>query len=39
MSNIMDIDYGPLIELIGIWKGDKGIDVAPELDGTEIPIL
>ena len=36
MSTNKDIDYGPLIELIGIWKGDKGIDVAPEMDGTEI---
>jgi len=30
-----DIDYGPLKELIGCWKGDKGIDVAPEPDGAE----
>ncbi len=30
-----EIDYGPLTELIGVWKGDKGIDIAPEPDGTE----
>lgn len=35
MSNNKDIDYGPLRELIGVWKGDKGIDVAPEPDGSE----
>jgi hypothetical protein len=31
----MAIDYGPLTGLIGSWKGDKGMDVAPEPDGTE----
>ena len=35
MSNDQEIDYGPLQGLIGIWKGDKGVDVAPEPDGTE----
>ena len=35
MSDIKDIDYGPLAELIGVWKGDKGLDVAPEPDGAE----
>lgn len=30
-----DIDYGPLTGLIGTWQGDKGMDVAPEPDGTE----
>ncbi len=29
------IDYGPLNNLIGTWKGDKGTDIAPEPDGTE----
>jgi len=24
-----DVDYGPLIWLIGEWKGDKGMDIAP----------
>jgi hypothetical protein len=31
----MAIDYGPLTGLIGSWKGDKGMDVAPEPDGNE----
>lgn len=30
-----EFDYGPLAGLIGTWKGDKGIDVAPEPDETE----
>lgn len=29
------IDYGPLAGLVGTWKGEKGLDVAPEPDGTE----
>ena len=29
------IDYGPLAALIGTWKGDKGVDRAPESDGEE----
>lgn len=28
------IDYGPLVLLAGFWRGDKGMDVAPESDGT-----
>lgn len=28
-------DYGPLKNLIGVWQGDKGTDIAPEPDGTE----
>lgn len=35
MSEEIIIDYGPLTELIGVWKGDKGMDIAPEPDGTE----
>lgn len=31
----MSVDYGPLEGLIGVWKGDKGLDVAPEPDGAE----
>jgi len=31
-----EIDYGPLTGLIGTWKGDKGVDVAPEPDGEEV---
>ena len=30
----MDVDYGPLTELIGSWGGDKGRDVAPEPEGS-----
>ena len=30
-----EIDYGPISELIGVWKGDKGIDMAPDADGME----
>jgi hypothetical protein len=30
-----DIDYGPLSGLVGVWKGDKGMDVAPDPDGAE----
>ena len=29
------VDYGPLKALIGTWEGDKGLDVAPEPDGSE----
>jgi len=29
----MEIDYGPLGGLIGRWRGDRGLDVAPESDG------
>jgi len=29
------IDYGPLSHLVGTWKGDRGLDIAPEEDGTE----
>lgn len=35
MSDMNDIDYGPLKELIGIWTGNKGVDIAPEPDGVE----
>lgn len=30
-----DFDYGPLAGLIGVWTGDKGMDIAPEPDGVE----
>lgn len=30
-----EVNYGPLTGLIGVWNGDKGIDIAPEPDGTE----
>lgn len=28
-------EYGPLANLIGTWKGESGMDVAPEPDGIE----
>ena len=34
MSN--NVDFGPLAELIGVWKGDKGSDLAPEPEGFEV---
>jgi hypothetical protein len=33
MSRYPHIDYGPLSLLLGQWRGTKGVDVAPELDG------
>ncbi len=35
MQEQTKIDYGPLASLIGTWTGDKGLDVAPEPDGSE----
>ncbi len=36
MGQLIDgVDYGPLYALIGKWRGDKGMDVAPEPDGEE----
>jgi hypothetical protein len=32
-NDAVETDYGPLAGLIGTWKGDKGLDVAPEPDG------
>ncbi len=35
-STVIDgIDYGPLAAMIGVWEGDKGMDIAPEPDGKE----
>ena len=34
-SSIEGIDYGPLKVLVGVWTGDRGMDIAPEPDGTE----
>jgi len=36
IDQAITIDYGPLAGLIGTWRGDKGIDIAPEPDGKEI---
>jgi hypothetical protein len=35
MSSEDEVEYGPLAALIGAWEGDKGLDVAPEPDGSE----
>ena len=35
MSIETDFDYGPLKGLIGVWRGDKGIDISPEPDDIE----
>lgn len=35
MTLIDGVDYGPLAPLIGFWRGDKGVDRAPEPDGEE----
>jgi len=35
MSDASDVNYGPLAGLIGTWKGERGLDIAPEPDGTE----
>lgn len=34
-TTIDGINYGPLAVLIGVWKGNKGVDRAPEPDGEE----
>jgi len=34
-TSIDSVDYDPLGALIGIWKGDKGVDRGPEPDGVE----
>lgn len=31
----VEVDYGPLAALIGVWEGDSGMDISPEPDGTE----
>ena len=35
MSLETKIDYGPLRYLNGVWKGDKGLDIAPDPEGKE----
>ena len=32
---VKTVDYGPLACLIGTWRGDKGLDVAPDPEGVE----
>jgi len=29
-----EVNYGPLKGLIGTWEGGKGLDIAPEVDGS-----
>lgn len=36
MGNASETDYGPLEDLIGIWRGDSGLDTAPGADGDEM---
>lgn len=36
MTTVIDgVDYGPLHQLIGSWRGDKGLDLSPEPDGED----
>ena len=35
MTKIDGIDYGPLVHLVGEWRGDTGMDISPEPEGTE----
>ena len=35
MSETSDIDFGPLKGLIGVWRGEEGVDIAPDPDGKE----
>ena len=36
MSTIINnINYGPLHQLIGSWRGDRGLDISPEPDGDD----
>lgn len=35
MQDDNSTDYGPLAGLLGTWSGNKGVDLAPEPDGTE----
>lgn len=30
-----EVNYGPLKHLIGVWKGNKGMDISPEVVGDE----
>ncbi len=36
MSTVINgVDYGPLAQLVGTWWGDRGLDIAPNPDGTD----
>lgn len=34
-TTIDGVNYGPLVALVGVWKGDKGVDKAPEPNAEE----
>ena len=34
-TTIDGVNYGPLAALVGVWKGDKGVDRAPEPNAEE----
>ncbi len=36
MTNQNETNYGPLNNFIGTWTGNKGKDLSPEPDGTEV---
>ena len=36
MNTVDETNYGPLSDLIGSWTGNKGEDIAPEPNGTEV---
>lgn len=36
MNTVDETNYGPLSGLIGCWSGNKGEDIAPEPEGTEV---
>lgn len=38
MADAVDLRelYGPLFPLIGVWQGDKGMDISPEKQGEEM---
>lgn len=36
MNEIKAVNYGPLAGLVGCWSGNKGKDVSPEPDGSEL---
>lgn len=35
MGDTSDLDFGPLKDLVGVWKGQDGIDIAPDPNGKE----
>ena len=35
-TTIEGIAYGPLASLVGVWTGEKGLDIAPEPGGQDM---